>query len=62
MMLARLPSCTAHDVDRVLTREGFVVRTSGEATGTTRARSRDDRHVGADASWRSQSELYSRKF
>jgi mRNA interferase HicA len=24
MMLARLPSCTAHDVDRVLTREGFV--------------------------------------
>jgi predicted RNA binding protein YcfA (HicA-like mRNA interferase family) len=24
MMLARLPSCTAHDVDRVLTREGVV--------------------------------------
>jgi predicted RNA binding protein YcfA (HicA-like mRNA interferase family) len=24
MMLARLPSCTAHDVDRVLTREGFL--------------------------------------
>ena len=24
MMLARLPSCSAHDVDRVLTREGFV--------------------------------------
>ena len=25
MMLARLPSCTAHDVDRVLTRQGFIV-------------------------------------
>jgi predicted RNA binding protein YcfA (HicA-like mRNA interferase family) len=25
MMLARLPSCTAHDVDRVLICEGFIV-------------------------------------
>ena len=25
MMMARLPSCTAHDVDRVLTRQGFIV-------------------------------------
>ncbi len=25
MMIARLPSCTAHDVDRVLTRQGFIV-------------------------------------
>jgi predicted RNA binding protein YcfA (HicA-like mRNA interferase family) len=25
MMLARLPSCTAHDIDRVLTPQGFVV-------------------------------------
>ena len=25
MMLARLPSCTAHDVDRVLTRQGFAI-------------------------------------
>ena len=24
-MMGRLPSCTAHDVDRVLTRQGFVV-------------------------------------
>ena len=24
MMLARLPSCTAHDVDRVLIRQGFI--------------------------------------
>jgi predicted RNA binding protein YcfA (HicA-like mRNA interferase family) len=24
-MIARLPSCTAHNVDRVLTREGFLV-------------------------------------
>jgi predicted RNA binding protein YcfA (HicA-like mRNA interferase family) len=24
-MIARLPSCTAHDVDRVLTRQGFIV-------------------------------------
>ena len=24
-MIARLPSCTAHDVDRVLVRQGFVV-------------------------------------
>src|SRR5258705_7599868 len=25
MMMGRLPSCTAHDVDRVLTRQGFIV-------------------------------------
>src|SRR5438552_16310612 len=25
MMMGRLPSCTAHDVDRVLTRKGFIV-------------------------------------
>ena len=25
MMMGRLPSCTAHDVDRVLTRQGFFV-------------------------------------
>jgi predicted RNA binding protein YcfA (HicA-like mRNA interferase family) len=25
MMIARLPSCTAHDVDRVLPRQGFIV-------------------------------------
>jgi len=24
-MMGRLPSCTAHDVDRVLTRQGFFV-------------------------------------
>ena len=25
MMMGRLPSCTAHDVDRVLMRQGFIV-------------------------------------
>jgi predicted RNA binding protein YcfA (HicA-like mRNA interferase family) len=25
MMMGRLPSCTAHDVDRVLSRQGFIV-------------------------------------
>ena len=31
MMMGRLPSCTAHDVDRLLARQGFVAKHQRES-------------------------------